>query len=69
VIGYAETIAFLECEISFEEAVTLIKRHTRQFVRRQANWFKPSDPHIHWFKATDPTSFEKMLSLIDQYFG
>lgn len=69
VIGYAETIAYLEGEINFEEAVTLIKRHTRQFVRRQANWFKPSDPHIHWFKATDPASFEKMLSLIDQYFG
>ena len=30
--------------------MTLIKRHTRAFVRRQANWFKPDDPEIHWFE-------------------
>lgn len=69
VIGYAETMAYLEGEISFDEAIMLIKRHTRQFVRRQANWFKPTDPQIHWFKATDPASFDKMLSLIAQYFS
>jgi len=33
----------------------LIKRLTRQFVRRQANWFKESDPHIHWFTAGEGT--------------
>ena len=29
----------------------LIKRHTRQLVRRQANWFKENDPDIHWFEV------------------
>jgi len=28
-----------------------MKRRTRIFVRRQANWFKLSDPNIHWYNA------------------
>ncbi len=50
-IGYAEIIQYLRSEISLKEAVTLIKRNTRIFVRRQANWFKPDDPGIKWFEA------------------
>jgi tRNA dimethylallyltransferase len=50
-IGYREIVGYLQGEISLEEAVALIKRHTRQFVRRQANWFKPDDPDIHWIQA------------------
>lgn len=52
-IGYREIIAHLRGEISLEETVMLIKRATRQFVRRQANWFKPTDPTIHWFNADE----------------
>jgi tRNA dimethylallyltransferase len=52
-IGYREMIAYIQGECSLEEAVTLIKRRTRLFVRRQANWFKPSDARIHWFDAQD----------------
>lgn len=51
-IGYGEVIAHLQGQLSLEEAVTQIKRRTRQFVRRQANWFKPNDPHIRWFQVT-----------------
>jgi tRNA dimethylallyltransferase len=52
-IGYGEIIQYLQDEISLEEAITLIKRNTRVFVRRQANWFKPTDPRIQWFDADD----------------
>ena len=38
---------------SAKQAVILIKRNTRTFVRRQANWFKPDDPRIIWFEAGD----------------
>ena len=48
-IGYREMIAHLQGKISLDEAVTLIKRNTRTFVRRQANWFKIDDPEIYWF--------------------
>ena len=52
-IGYGELIEYLKGKISLEEAVTLIKRNTRVFVRRQANWFKPEDPRIRWFEASE----------------
>jgi tRNA dimethylallyltransferase len=32
-----------------------MKKKTRNFVRRQANWFKPDDPDIHWFDAGKET--------------
>jgi tRNA dimethylallyltransferase len=50
-IGYREIIAYLHGETSQEEAITLMKRQSRVFVRRQANWFKETDPLIHWFDA------------------
>lgn len=49
-IGYGEIIEYLDGRISLEEAVVLIKRQTRIFVRRQANWFKKDDPNIVWFE-------------------
>jgi len=48
-IGYREVIAALQGQYSLEEAQRQIERNTRTFVRRQANWFKPDDPSIHWF--------------------
>jgi tRNA dimethylallyltransferase len=51
-IGYGEIIQYLQGEISLDEAVALIKRNTRVFVRRQANWFKPDDPRIAWFNVS-----------------
>jgi tRNA dimethylallyltransferase len=50
-IGYRECVAVLEGKITVEEAKQLIGRSTRVFVRRQANWFKESDPNISWFKV------------------
>ena len=48
-IGYKEMITFLNDDCTLEESVVEIKRRTRQFVRRQANWFKDSDNRIRWF--------------------
>ncbi len=52
-IGYRECVAVLEGRMNVEEAKQLTRRATRVFVRRQANWFKESDPGILWFKAED----------------
>jgi tRNA dimethylallyltransferase len=54
-IGYPQVIDYLQGKTTFAEMVMLIKRLTRQFVRRQANWFKESDPQIHWFTAGQGT--------------
>jgi len=50
-IGYREIVAFIRGEISLDEAIVLMKRNSRQFVRRQANWFKENDPDIKWFEG------------------
>ena len=52
-IGYHEISDFLQNKITYEDAIILMKRRTRQFVRRQANWFKFNDPHIHWFFVSE----------------
>jgi tRNA dimethylallyltransferase len=54
-IGYREILQHLTGELSLEEAVQRIKKNTRTFVRRQANWFKPDDPDIQWFAANEAT--------------
>jgi len=50
-IGYRECIRVLNGELSDEQAKAEIRRITRVFVRRQANWFKESDPNIRWFRV------------------
>jgi tRNA dimethylallyltransferase len=54
-IGYRQIISYIQGDISLGEAVLLMKRYTRQFVRRQANWFKLEDPEICWFQAGSET--------------
>jgi len=51
-IGYPEIIHFLQGNCSLEESIVEIKKRTRQFVRRQANWFKPTDDRIMWFDVS-----------------
>lgn len=56
-IGYKEIAAYLEGEISYEEAVRLLKRNTRQFAKRQLSWFR-SMPQIIWVDVTETTKFD-----------
>ncbi len=54
-IGYREVIQYLHGDCSLEDAKILMRRKTREFIRRQANWFKPEDPAIEWVSMTpDP---------------
>ena len=67
-IGYREIISYLSGNINLDEAVQQIKRNTRIFVRRQANWFKANDPQIHWFTVGHQT-LEAMRSTIIQWLS
>ncbi len=67
-IGYREIAAYLLGKITLDQAIIHIKRATRVFVRRQANWFKagdppPGEPAIHWFQAS-PGVIDEMHGLI-----
>jgi tRNA dimethylallyltransferase len=48
-IGYREVVWYLQGRMTLDEVKTLMKRKTREFVRRQANWFKTVDDEIRWF--------------------
>ncbi len=61
-IGYKEICAYLQGEYDLETAIMLIKRNTRTYVRRQANWFKSDDKAIQWFEYHD-----NILSEIMEY--
>lgn len=52
-IGYRECVQVIEGRITLQEAKQLIRRTTRVFVRRQANWFKKSDPDINWYQVKE----------------
>ena len=39
-LGYKELLAYLDGEITLEEAIYILKRDTRHFAKRQLTWFK-----------------------------
>ena len=50
-IGYRECVRVIRDELTEEQAKAEMRRLTRVFVRRQANWFKESDPNTRWFRV------------------
>jgi tRNA dimethylallyltransferase len=63
-IGYRECVKVIEGFWSIEEAKAAMQHATRLFVRRQANWFKESDPGIRWFQAGEHGVINRIESLI-----
>ncbi|HHX63466.1 MAG TPA: tRNA (adenosine(37)-N6)-dimethylallyltransferase MiaA [Chloroflexi bacterium] len=66
-LGYREIARHLRGEISLDDAITLMKRHTRRFVRQQYNWFRLDDPAIQWFDAAPldvPAVQQRVLEFI-----
>ena len=63
-IGYRECISVLRGECSIKQAKVEMRRATRAYVRRQANWFKDSDPRIQWFDAGDTQLAPAILSAV-----
>ncbi len=59
-VGYKELFDYLENKTSLEQAIELIKQHTRNFAKRQLTWFK-RDEQIQWF---EPNEFEKIKQYI-----
>lgn len=62
-IGYRECVGVVQGTLTTEQAKAEMRRVTRVFVRRQANWFKESDPNIRWFHP-DETPRRKIEEFI-----
>ncbi|MBI5952381.1 MAG: tRNA (adenosine(37)-N6)-dimethylallyltransferase MiaA [Chloroflexi bacterium] len=60
-IGYREAVRVAKAEWDENQAKVEMRRMTRIFVRRQSNWFKESDPQIHWFHPNQKEEIESYL--------
>lgn len=49
-LGYKELFSCLLGEMDLAQAVELIKRHTRNYAKRQITWFR-ADPRVKWLSA------------------
>ncbi len=67
-IGYAQLAAYLSGEMDLDSALVEIRRLSRQFVRRQANWFKADDPAIQWFDAVSDVE-ERIATAIERWLS
>lgn len=65
-LGYKQLIMYRNGELSYNEAVELIKRDTRRFAKRQISWFK-RDERIRWFYAD--TLGDMLADSIFDYFS
>jgi tRNA dimethylallyltransferase len=63
-IGYRECVSVVQGLMTLEQAKVEMRRLTRVFVRRQANWFKESDPLIHWFHPERENLLNEIETLI-----
>ncbi|MBE5874054.1 MAG: tRNA (adenosine(37)-N6)-dimethylallyltransferase MiaA [Lachnospiraceae bacterium] len=63
-LGYKEILAYLEDEITLEEAVYLIKRDTRHFAKRQLTWFRRESDVIWVNKNEFDYDEEKILAFM-----
>jgi tRNA dimethylallyltransferase len=66
-IGYRQMIAHLNDEYDLQEAVRKSAVATNRLIRQQNNWFKQSDPRIHWFDMTqDPLATTNSLVIMSE---
>jgi tRNA dimethylallyltransferase len=59
-VGYRELFDYLENKISLEEAIDLIKRNSRRYVKRQLTWFG-RDSGYQYFQ---PANIKEILGLV-----
>lgn len=61
-VGYKELFDFVEGKCTLEEAVSLIKLHTRQYAKRQLTFFNKNDDY-HWFH---PSEIPQLLQFLKE---
>lgn len=69
-LGYKEMLAYLDGEISLEEAAYIIKRDTRHFAKRQLTWFGREKETV-WldkedFSYDENAILEKMTAVLKE---
>lgn len=64
-IGYKEVLAYLEGEVTLEEAVEMIQRFSRNYAKRQLTWFRRKPFAIELSK--DDLTDEQILNIVQSH--
>jgi len=66
-IGYRQVIAFLEGQLTIEEAIELVAMETRRYAKRQMTWFR-KEQGINWIRHPGESfeAFERALEMLGQ---
>jgi len=64
-LGYKQIVAFLQKQISLEEAIRLIKRDTRRFAKRQLTWFRKEE--MIWLDLEQYRNLDEISEKISTY--
>ena len=68
-LGYKEILDVLDDKCSLEEAVSLIKRDTRHFAKRQLTWFR-REKEVTWVEKNDFETEEQLCQwFINDYMN
>lgn len=59
-IGYKEFIPYLNGESTLEECIEILKRHSRNYAKRQLTWLK-RDKSIHWINYDSGSDFDEVF--------
>ena len=65
-VGYKELFAYLDGDITLEQAILDIKNNTRHYAKRQLTWFR-KDTDIHWFNPDQIINLIENQGMIGQY--
>lgn len=67
-LGYKEILQYLKGEISYDEAVFVLKRDSRHYAKRQLTWFR-RDQRIQWFDVEEYADKEEIVKKITNYIA
>ena len=67
-IGYKEIVAYLEDDITLDEAIAQVKQATRRYAKRQLSWLR-RDSEIIWLHADEGITDTLVQRTIDEIEG
>ncbi len=68
-IGYKELLMYINGELSYGDAVELLKKNTRNYAKRQLTWFR-RDPNVIWSYPDENSSdaiFENIVNIAKKH--
>ncbi len=64
-IGYKEILNYLKGEGSLDETISIVKRNTRRYAKRQLTWFRRIQ-EIKWLQVDENSDFKELAKKIIQ---